>query len=731
MFYFNYKKIPLSITQSALFLFFIAGFSFSSPAIDTTGSGGLVSGEYRQALEALKRDTGITDSVYWHFKQGIAYFKCQDYEKALAQLKLCVSDSSQFRGIALEFIGDIETARSRHSDAATAYLSAKRDSLPQALLQEITEKLYALVKAHPQLAAPFPELAALAAEKKFLLEQAVDTVGPRIDSLMKAGQWQGADSMLATVLDTLATKKNCRIIDIVAGQRLPDSAFSTALLFRLSRAAYGCKEWAVADTLLVRAEARRDFGASVPAREYCYQKGFISYSLSRYATAIKALLVFQKKYGPTPDVVLTLGRANRSMSNDSMAVYWYNQFVTLYPRHPNTPDVYWYLAGKEEEDEHFEKAVELYEKLHKLKKNFSRSDEAFFRKGLCMYKGGAYSRACSTFTSFARGLGDSPFASCALYWKGKCLLAVGKTREASETFWAVVRNAPADYYAYRAREMLTLSGDTAGFPCPDTTFDAASTRAWIDSVSPPQKQPLSTADSLFFKRGSMLALCGLTGHASRFLDGLEMRYPSNLGIQFDMARLYKYANDPTLSFRVARRLSWRIPSAARATMPIPLYELLYPVMFGELVAREGSRYAIDPYLVLALIRQESIFDPDVQSRAGAIGLMQIMPFTGRTIAQAIGDPFSTDSLFRPATNIRYGAFYLKQLLEQFKGNLVLALASYNGGPIKAAEWYAKNKRKTFDLFIEDIGFTETRGYVKKVLANYWSYRKFALYRPLP
>ena len=111
MFYFNYKKTPLSITQSALFLFFIAGISFSSSNnIDTTGSGALVNGEYRVALEALKRDSAVTDSVYWHFKQGVAYFNCQDYERALAQLKLCVSDSSQFRGIALEFIGDIETA---------------------------------------------------------------------------------------------------------------------------------------------------------------------------------------------------------------------------------------------------------------------------------------------------------------------------------------------------------------------------------------------------------------------------------------------------------------------------------------------------------------------------------------------------------------------------------------------------------------------------------------------
>ncbi|HUI91867.1 MAG TPA: transglycosylase SLT domain-containing protein [Chitinivibrionales bacterium] len=720
----------MKATSAPLFLILSAGTVLAFPPLDTAGSGALITGDCRLALEVLKRDSSVTDSAYWHFKQGVAYFKCQDYERAIPQFRQCLADSSRFRGIAYEFIGDVETARSRFSDAATAYLFARRDSLPQALLQEISEKLYALVKAQPLLAGPFPELAALAAEKTILLEQAADTVGPKIDSLLKSEQWQAADSMLAAQIDTALTKRNCRIVDVVAAHKLPDSVFSTALVFRLSRAAYACKEWAVADTLLARAEARRDFGAAVPRKDYCFQKGMVSYSLSRYAAAIKALMEFQKKFGPTPDAVLTLGRANRSTGHDTLAEYWYNQFAKLYPKHPNTPDVYWYLAGKEEEDGHFAKAAGLYQKLAKLKK-FPRAEEAFFRKGLCWYKAGAYARACSTFIAFTRGNVDAPLESGAQYWKAKCLLALGKHRETAEAFRVVVRTAPADYYAFRAREMLTLSGDTVGFPVLDTTYDAASTRAWIDSVSPPQKIALAPADSACLERGTMFALCGLTGLAGRFLDGLEMRYPSNLGLEFDLAWLYKRANDPTLSFRVARRLSWRVPPEARAIMPLPLYELLYPLTYGGEVAREASRYGVDPYLVLAVMRQESIFDPCVQSRAGAIGLMQIMPFTGRAIGQAIGDPFSTDSLYRPVTNIRYGAFYLKQLLDQFQGNLVLALASYNGGPVKAAEWYAKNKRKTFDLFIEDIGFTETRGYVKKVLANYWNYRKFADYRPFP
>jgi soluble lytic murein transglycosylase-like protein len=723
------SKQSIRSTRVLVALVLAAGAAFHAfSAIDTVGTGGLVKGQCRPALDALGRDSAVADSMFWRLKQGIAHFNCLDYERAVEQLRRCATDSSLLRGIALELIGDIETTRARPSDAATAYLSAQRDSLPAAVLQDIREKMYGLVKAHPELSASFPELAALAAEKKFLLEQAVDTTGPHIDSLMKAGQWKAADSALAKEIDTTASKKNCRLIDFVAGDKPPDSVFSTALLFRLSRSAYACKEYTLADSFLGRAETRTDFARTVAKKDYTFLKGFVSFSLGRYGLAVKNLLEFQKKYGPAPDVVLALARSNRFLANDSAAQGWYNRFVKLYPKHQNAPDVFWHLAWKEEEDEHFEKAVGLYQKLYALKKNSSKSDEAYFRKGVCWYKAGRYARACSSFAAFAKVFSEVPLAAGALYWKGKSLLALGKTREAAEAFATVVRTTPTDFYAFRAREALTLSADTTCFPAIDTTFGAAATRAWIDSVSPLPRQAISKADSLSFVRGSMLALCGLTGRASMFLDGLETRYASNLGLQFDVASMYKDGNNPTLSFRVGRRLSWRIPAACRAVMPLPLFEILYPTPFPDLVAGEGSKNGVDPYLVLAVMRQESVFDVDALSRSGAIGLMQIMPFTGRAIAQKLGEPFSADSLLNPQTNIRYGSFYIRQLLDQFKGNMVLALASYNGGPPRASEWYAKNKRETFDLFVEDIGYTETRGYVKKVLANYWTYRLFSARR---
>ncbi len=700
------------------------------PLIDTSGTSGLIKGDCRAALTALACDSTVSDSIFWHFKQGVAFFNCLDYERAVTHFKCCVADSSLLRGVALDLVGDVETARARPSEAATAYLSARRDSLPPPVLQEISRKMYALVKAHPELSASFPELAALAAEKKFLLDQTTDSITPRIDSLMKSGQWLAADSALLREVDTTATKKNSRIVDLVAARRPPDTAFSSILLFRLAKAAQACRDFPIADTFLSRAESRKDLASAVSKKEITLLGGLVSYSCGRYGAAAKTLMEYEKKYGPLPDVVLALARSNRTLGNDSAAEQWYGRFIKLYPKHQNAPDVYWHLAWKQEEDEHFEKAVSLYQKLSVLKRASSRCDEAYFRKGLCWYKVGRYARACSTFSSFPRIFEESGLTGGALYWKGKCLLAMGKTQDATEAFCAVVRTAPTDFYAFRAREVLRLSADTACFPTIDSSIGIDATRAWIDSVSPQPRQPLSKEDSLSYTRGGFLAICGLTSQAGRFFEGLDARYTSNLGLQFDVAFLYKYGNDPTSSFRAGRKLLWRIPADRRARMPLPLYELLYPTPFPECVASEGRRSSVDPYLVLAVMRQESVFDPEALSRSGAVGLMQIMPFTGRAIAQKLGESFSADSLLNPATNIRYGSFYLRQLLNQFKGNTVLALASYNGGPPKAAEWYAKNKRKTFDLFIEDIGYTETRGYVKKVLANYWTYRTFLAQRPI-
>jgi soluble lytic murein transglycosylase len=138
--------------------------------------------------------------------------------------------------------------------------------------------------------------------------------------------------------------------------------------------------------------------------------------------------------------------------------------------------------------------------------------------------------------------------------------------------------------------------------------------------------------------------------------------------------------------------------------------------------------APEPALVLAVMRQESEFYPLARSPVGALGLMQLMPATARHSAQKIGLPFSRDRLTSdPDYNIRLGQAYLKELLEQFDGSYILALAAYNAGPTRITSWirlFGDPRDPSIDPinWIERIPFSETRNYVQRILESLVVYR---------
>src|SRR5208337_3181219 len=135
---------------------------------------------------------------------------------------------------------------------------------------------------------------------------------------------------------------------------------------------------------------------------------------------------------------------------------------------------------------------------------------------------------------------------------------------------------------------------------------------------------------------------------------------------------------------------------------------------------------LDPYLILSVMRQESSFEPQARSIAGAIGLMQLMPPTAgkcnknaKGLLKNAGLP-SNIRLTDPRTNILLGSSYLKQLLRKFN-SIPLAIASYNAGEDAVSNWLKNGKYRTIDEFIEDIPYPETKNYVKKVMTAYFEY----------
>jgi soluble lytic murein transglycosylase len=152
--------------------------------------------------------------------------------------------------------------------------------------------------------------------------------------------------------------------------------------------------------------------------------------------------------------------------------------------------------------------------------------------------------------------------------------------------------------------------------------------------------------------------------------------------------------------------------------------MLNPIHFADLTTVYSRRHDLDPFLVAAIMRVESRYQPDAVSSKGARGLMQLMPDTGRWAAGRLGiEGYSDDLLFDPEINIRIGAWYLRQLLNQFEGNLAVALAAYNGGPSNVERWLSGGDWSGSINDLGQIPFGETARYVDRVSRAYQLYRR--------
>jgi soluble lytic murein transglycosylase len=184
-----------------------------------------------------------------------------------------------------------------------------------------------------------------------------------------------------------------------------------------------------------------------------------------------------------------------------------------------------------------------------------------------------------------------------------------------------------------------------------------------------------------------------------------------------------------------RRAYPQFLTAAGDSLPTEILQIIFPLTYWDLIRKHATARNLDPYLVAALIAQESTFDPKARSAANAWGLMQVVPATGRRLARSLGiRRFSTTMLTDPETNIRLGTLYFSRLVEQF-GGAHYALASYNAGENRVVRWKAERPGVEQDEFIDDIPFPETQNYVKRILGTAEDYR--SLYgkggpgRPIP
>jgi len=243
---------------------------------------------------------------------------------------------------------------------------------------------------------------------------------------------------------------------------------------------------------------------------------------------------------------------------------------------------------------------------------------------------------------------------------------------------------------------------------------------------PPFATPILSTDAHFHhSRGVELSAIGFYEDARLEIKKLESTTQKNLSGILWLTKLYNDAHAYSDTMRVMQLYKNFKTKLREKDLTKNFWKNFYPLAYAKAIHDNAKIFNVDPYFVKGLIRQESLFNSQVQSRAGAIGLMQIMPETGRVLYanSKNSEPFNTTILFNPETNIQLGIQYIDQLNKRFKKNRTHILISYNAGPHNLKKWLKRFRHlQDPDVFIESIPYPETRKYVKKVLRNYGIYQ---------
>jgi soluble lytic murein transglycosylase len=326
---------------------------------------------------------------------------------------------------------------------------------------------------------------------------------------------------------------------------------------------------------------------------------------------------------------------------------------------------------------------------------------ARFRAALIAYVDGASTAAAREWDVLGRTYPRAGDLTASRYWSGRAWTRAGRAVTATERWRAVLASDPLSYYATLSARRLHL---------PDTLVPHAS-----DSAGAPVPAVLGIPPVI-----------DAALQRATLLDSLGMAVEAH----FEIERVVREAGDTPDAILAAGAalvrageasravsLGWRLVGLqAGAARDRRVLRLIYPLLFGDTLARDAHERGVDPALVAAIVREESAFNPRAVSGVGARGLMQVMPSIGRQLAEArrIG-PWDPALLDDPTINLALGVAHLATFQAQEGGSLERTLAAYNAGPSRVRTWSAKRGVEDPEVFVERIPFTDTRDYVRAIV----------------
>lgn len=459
-----------------------------------------------------------------------------------------------------------------------------------------------------------------------------------------------------------------------------------------------------ADLALADVEAAR---AGMTPGDHAAAHGRVLYKLRRYAEAARELDKAAKLRSSDDDAFMAaraLSRANR----DADAIVAYDKLLRDHPRTDHAEEAAYLaarlamLTGKNDD------AVSRYGAYLRRHRKGKHADAARYERALVELAAGRPASAVEPLGELARAEDNKAERARLRELEGVAALKSGDTARAQAAFVEVMKTQPLSFFAQAAEARLVSMG-----VAPPPRIEPAEAAA-TSALSPTLPADVEVLHGLGLDDEAEEALRAgekalAAAHQPRGVEALCGAY----GKLDHATRRFRIAQD-----QVKAETLLREPSAATRWA----WECLYPAPYLPTVREVEGREGLPTGLVHAIMRQESAFDVDVVSPANAVGLMQLLPTTAREVAKRAGVPFEEEWLTRPITNVDLGARYLGILMKTWRGNLPLAIASYNAGPEAVSRWLEGTPGVEVDVFVARIPYGETRTYVSRVMGNLARYR---------
>jgi soluble lytic murein transglycosylase-like protein len=352
------------------------------------------------------------------------------------------------------------------------------------------------------------------------------------------------------------------------------------------------------------------------------------------------------------------------------------------------------------EDNLYEPAMAALHRLRDLDAKDVTGANFLWARGWQAFSRRDYAGAIARWTELTKLYPSDSSGRRGAYWTARCFEALGQPDRARQLYSELAAADTSDFY--RRNSLVRLARWKRQAPA----SEARSAEPW----------PYDPA----LVRAQLLSDLGLDDLAQLELD-LVRGHSQARAVSALQAVILARRGERRKSVLAVRDAFPALGGPFQAAVPEEALKLYYPLDYEQPIRAAAVTNGLAPALVFGVIRQESAFDANAQSRAGASGLMQLMPGTARELARGLGLGWSRERLIDPAWNVQVGASYLRQVLAMFGGNVELALAGYNGGPYRIKRLWREAGSSDLDRFLEGLSIEESKVYVKRILVLSDSY----------